>query len=82
MTTLTRERLERLRDDLRGLNASEVARRCQEAAGDVRGITRGNITAIRDGKTENPGIYTVEIIEAAVAAMLAEGEPAPQEVAS
>lgn len=85
---MSQERLDRLRERLKPLNLADVAEVCETISPDAPGISRNNIRAIRDGKTTNPGIITLEVIETAVAIMEntgggeVGGAPAPQVVAS
>lgn len=83
---MSQERLDRLRQRLEGLTLTEVAATCERLSPDAPGISRNNIRAIRDGKTGNPGIITLEVIETVVAILEntreAAPESAPQEVAS
>lgn len=72
-------RLDRLRDRLREANLEIVSERCLEIRPSARGVSRTNLIAIRDGRTDNPGIMTVDLIEAALDSI---ETSTPQEVAS
>lgn len=56
--------LNELREALKTLPISTISR--------FSGVTRPTIMAIRDGKTDNPGIKTVDLIKCAIGKLRAE----------
>jgi hypothetical protein len=76
---MDRQRLEHLRARLKASSPAEVSRRCGDLRPGARGVSRTNLIAIRDGKTDSPGILCIELIEAALDSIEA---PTAQEVAS
>lgn len=71
------DRLTRLRQRLSQHDLGDVASACERISPEAPGISRNNIRAIRDGRTQNPGVLTLDAIEAAMDAI-----EKPQEVAS